>query len=139
MIIGVSPQNHADSYKYMRDKKDNKYLFGFEKMWVLAPDRHGGKSSINIFFNFTLAHNWEGIGRLSPLTALNKLAIFTSKIFPDIRADDNRVIFTGHSMGNDLFFIRLNFIGGHGAWHLAITNPDKALSGKYSSNYDLLT
>ncbi|XP_013398622.1 uncharacterized secreted protein ARB_06907-like [Lingula anatina] len=97
----VPPQNQADSYKRM---SNGKFIFGLEKAWVLAPTRHG-------------AHNWEGPGALTAMTALNQLEelLKGSKIFRNL-ASKNHVIFAGHSMG------------GHGAWHLSTHFPDHALA-----------
>lgn len=97
----VPPQNQADSYKRMEGKK---WVFGVEHLWLLAPTRHG-------------AHNWEGPGELTAMTALRSLAKLTKEspwIGP--QADKNHVVFAGHSMG------------GHGAWHLGTHYPDLALA-----------
>ncbi|XP_033104012.1 uncharacterized secreted protein ARB_06907-like [Anneissia japonica] len=98
---GVSAQNQADGYKRM---ENGDWIFGLDSAWVLAPTRHG-------------AHNWEGPGTLTAMTALHKLQELTKKS-PWLRnkADENHVIFAGHSMG------------GHGAWHLATHYPDRALA-----------
>jgi len=44
--VGVKPQNQADSYKYQRraanakkPAENAKWKFGFENMWILAPER----------------------------------------------------------------------------------------------------
>ncbi|RUS76488.1 hypothetical protein EGW08_015742 [Elysia chlorotica] len=96
----VSPQNQADSYKKM---VDGDFQFGVEGMWLLAPTRHG-------------AHNWEGPGLLTAMTALERLQEITrhSAVFR-LQADSSKVLFAGHSMG------------GHGAWHLATHYPDRAI------------
>lgn len=61
-------------------------------MWVLAPTRHG-------------AHNWEGPGELTAMTALKSLAHLTRESsWIRSKADPDHVVFAGHSMG------------GHGAW-----------------------
>ncbi|XP_038066251.1 uncharacterized secreted protein ARB_06907-like [Patiria miniata] len=98
---GVGAQNQADGYKRMQD---GRWIFGLETAWVLAPTRHG-------------AHNWEGPGALTAMTALEILQKLTqdSAWIPN-KADAQRVIFAGHSMG------------GHGAWHLATHYPDRALA-----------
>ena len=88
-LLAVPPQNQADSYKRM---ENGKFVFGVEHLWLLAPSRHG-------------AHNWEGPGELTAMTALRSFG----KLIKDApwigpQADVDRVIFAGHSMG------------GHGAW-----------------------
>ncbi|KAL8611053.1 hypothetical protein ACOMHN_042669 [Nucella lapillus] len=96
----VPPQNQADSYKRM---VDGEYQFGVRGMWLLAPTRHG-------------AHNWEGPGALTAMTALERLASLTlGHAWIDHAADSQHVLFEGHSMG------------GHGAWHLATHFPDRAI------------
>lgn len=100
---GVSAESQADSYKHMVKKK---FVFGVEKMWVLAPTRHG-------------AHNWEGPGEKTSLSALMNLASLTigKALWHDGKiADENVVIFAGHSMG------------GHGSWQLSTHHPDKAIA-----------
>ena len=89
-ILGVSAQNQADSYKYM---KNGKFVFGVDKLWLLAPTRHG-------------AHNWEGPGELTALSAVKELSLLTSKSLGYFSkcANSDLVVFAGHSMG------------GHGAW-----------------------
>nr|XP_054758103.1 uncharacterized protein LOC129264279 [Lytechinus pictus] len=98
---GVEAQNQADGYKRMEDES---WFFGLERAWVLAPTRHG-------------AHNWEGPGTLTSMTALQRLHQMMSEIawMPNKPLTD-QVIFAGHSMG------------GHGAWHLATHYPDRALA-----------
>ncbi|XP_030854704.1 uncharacterized secreted protein ARB_06907 [Strongylocentrotus purpuratus] len=98
---GVEAQNQADGYKRMEGES---WLFGLEKAWVLAPTRHG-------------AHNWEGPGTLTSITALESLHQLMSEVtwMPNKPMTD-LVIFAGHSMG------------GHGAWHLATHYPDRALA-----------
>lgn len=74
--------------------KNKVFMFGVEKVWLLAPTRHG-------------AHNWEGPGEVTSMTALNNLARLTnaSQKWLGKSADPDVVIFAGHSMG------------GHGAWY----------------------
>ncbi|XP_063426134.1 uncharacterized protein LOC134709942 [Mytilus trossulus] len=97
----VPPQNQADSYKYMVDKE---FVYGVDGAWLLAPTRHG-------------AHNWEGPGVLTALTALDTLSKLTDEYsWLTMKADQERVIFSGHSMG------------GHGALNLATHYPDRALA-----------
>nr|XP_006825285.1 PREDICTED: uncharacterized protein LOC102809823 [Saccoglossus kowalevskii] len=98
---GVQVQNQADSYKRM---ENGDWIFGFETAWVLAATRHG-------------AHNWEGPGALTSITALDTLEKITfSASWLKTKASASHVIFAGHSMG------------GHGAWHLATHFPDRALA-----------
>ncbi|CAG5121151.1 unnamed protein product [Candidula unifasciata] len=96
----VPPQNQADSYKKM---VNGEYQFGIKGMWLLAPTRHG-------------AHNWEGPGAMTAISALQALSSMTlaSEWF-SVRADSDKVLFAGHSMG------------GHGAWHLATHFPDRTI------------
>ncbi|XP_072171857.1 uncharacterized protein [Diadema setosum] len=99
---GVPAQNQADGYKRM--DKDGQWKFGLEKAWVLAPTRHG-------------AHNWEGPGTLTSMTALDRLEQLMAQVpWMVNKPVANQVIFAGHSMG------------GHGAWHLATHYPDRALA-----------
>ncbi|KAI8515053.1 hypothetical protein Bbelb_076440 [Branchiostoma belcheri] len=98
---GVSAQNQADSYKRM---EGGDWKFGIETAWTLAPTRHG-------------AHNWEGPGALTSMTALHRLQeLVESASWIQNKVDLQRVIFAGHSMG------------GHGAWHLATRHADRALA-----------
>ena len=88
-IAGISAQDQADAYKR---KIQEKWLFGVEGMWTLAPTRHG-------------AHNWEGPGELTAMTSLEKLAELTREHdWINAKANGKAVVFAGHSMG------------GHGAW-----------------------
>ncbi|XP_071079851.1 uncharacterized protein [Haliotis cracherodii] len=97
----VPPQNQADSYKKMVDKE---FEFGVEHAWLVAPTRHG-------------AHNWEGPGALTAMSAMFALTdIVRDSAWIEDKADPDHVIFAGHSMG------------GHGAWHLATHFPDRALA-----------
>lgn len=96
----VPAQNQADSYKRM---VGHEFQFGLEGIWLLAPTRHG-------------AHNWEGPGALTAMTALNRLAEIVQPLtWLKNKISTQHVIFTGHSMG------------GHGAWHLGTHFPDRAL------------
>ena len=68
------------------------WLFGVEHLWLVAPTRHG-------------AHNWEGPGELTAMTALRSLARYTREVpWIAVQANEDFVVFAGHSMG------------GHGAW-----------------------
>ncbi|KAJ8309431.1 hypothetical protein KUTeg_014305 [Tegillarca granosa] len=97
----VPPQNQADSYKQMIG---NKFVFGVEGTWVLAPTRHG-------------AHNWEGPGALTAMTAVDHLVTLSdSCTWISNKADPQSLIYAGHSMG------------GHGSWHLATHYPDRGLA-----------
>ncbi|KAK3593447.1 hypothetical protein CHS0354_020212 [Potamilus streckersoni] len=97
----VSPQSQAESYKRMIG---GEFVFGIKNCWLLAPTRHG-------------AHNWEGPGLLTAMTAVSSLAKLSvdNKWMKD-KVDPNHLIYAGHSMG------------GHGAWLLASHYPDKALA-----------
>lgn len=88
----MSAANQADSYKRMVNKD---FVFGVEKVWLLAPSRHG-------------AHNWEGPGELTSMSALENLAMLTQAAVSWLgkAANPEIVIFAGHSMG------------GHGAWYI---------------------
>ncbi|XP_052766387.1 uncharacterized protein LOC128207480 isoform X2 [Mya arenaria] len=97
----IPPQNQADSYKHM---VTGQFVFGFPRGWTLAPTRHG-------------AHNWEGPGLLTAISALGSLEALTQgDDWLTNKADSRHVLFAGHSMG------------GHGAWHAAIHYPDRALA-----------
>ncbi|XP_041353509.1 uncharacterized secreted protein ARB_06907-like isoform X2 [Gigantopelta aegis] len=97
----VPPQNQADSYKKM---VDGDYEFGVDKAWLIAPTRFG-------------AHNWEGPGALSAMSAMFEFKhIVEGCDWLSTKVDSSHVIFAGHSMG------------GHGAWHLATHYPDRALA-----------
>ncbi|KAL3875128.1 hypothetical protein ACJMK2_038060 [Sinanodonta woodiana] len=97
----VPPQSQADSYKKMIL---GEFVFGIENCWLLAPTRHG-------------AHNWEGPGLLTALTALSSLEkLSVDNKWMKNKADPNHLIYAGHSMG------------GHGAWLMATHYPDKALA-----------
>jgi pimeloyl-ACP methyl ester carboxylesterase len=101
---GVSASSQADSYKVGR-KDGRGFHFGVHDAWVVAPDRHG-------------AHNWEGIGRHSALSALFHAADASlDRDHWGVPAlDPESVIYAGHSMG------------GHGALHLAVLDPDRAIA-----------
>ncbi|ELU12464.1 hypothetical protein CAPTEDRAFT_191936 [Capitella teleta] len=62
------------------------------------------------------AHNWEGPGLLTAITAVDRLQEMTknSDWLPFKSTD--KLIVTGHSMG------------GHGAWHLATHYPDRVIA-----------
>ncbi|KAH3844315.1 hypothetical protein DPMN_086573 [Dreissena polymorpha] len=97
----IPPQNQADSYKHM---VGGEFVFGFPRAWTLAPTRHG-------------AHNWEGPGLLTAMTALDSLSSMTRDCnWIQNKADSKHVVYAGHSMG------------GHGAWHVATHFPDRALA-----------
>ena len=102
---GIPASNHADAYKMMPSGwKD--YLFGVEGYYVLAPSRFG-------------AHNWEGVGYLSAITALkslyylinNRIIKIYNKLLPKVYLENG--IIAGHSMG------------GHGAWITAMNSPNR--------------
>ena len=88
---GSTAQTHAEAYKRKESGKD-RWIFGVEGVWVLAPSRHGD-------------HNWEGPGELTAMTSLQKLAELTRKHdWINTKANSKAVVFAGHAMG------------GHGAW-----------------------
>ena len=120
----ISAQNQADSHKHMpRGASD--YVFGYERLWLLAPNRHG-------------AHNWDAVGLRSVRSALAALArlvnsqphlrmrlfaqlllvsctrtrVRTTEALFGARVHEEHVLLAGHSMG------------AHGAWHLATHYPD---------------
>ena len=96
--VGVAPQQQAESHKYM-PKKAKEFVFGYKNMWTLAPERNG-------------AHNWEGVGARTAVTALDALThLSAATAFPITSAD--RVHVTGHSRG------------GHGALVFAVNRPDR--------------
>ena len=113
---GVSARSQADSYKFMPAKgtvgytKKGKYRFGVEGAWLCTPDRHG-------------AHNWDSAtGQKTAMAAAEALASLTrqhtwasDETDPLQAADATRIVYAGHSMG------------GHGAWVLATSDPDRAL------------
>ena len=93
ILSGIAAQDHADAYKRKKvNSEKEEFTFGVEKMWILAPTRHG-------------AHNWEGPGELTAMTSLQKLAELTRKHdWINTKANGKAVVFAGHSTG------------GHGAW-----------------------
>ena len=113
---GVSARSQADSYKFMPANgtvgytQKGKYRFGVEGAWLCTPDRHG-------------AHNWDSAtGQKTAMTAAEALASLSNhhtwssdEMEPLQAADASRIVYAGHSMG------------GHGAWVLATSNPDRAL------------
>jgi pimeloyl-ACP methyl ester carboxylesterase len=93
--------------------KKGQYRFGVEHAWLCAPDRHG-------------AHNWDtATGQQTALAAAEALSTLSRHhrspasaadgpaLLP--AADAGSVVYAGHSMG------------GHGAWVLATSYPDRAL------------
>ena len=103
---GVDVSMQADSYKFKPRGalESEKYTFGVNNAWLLAPTRHG-------------AHNWEYTGHLSAMSALLNLPELIHSTYGDILpgVDTSRVLYTGHSMG------------GHGAWTLASHDTDRAI------------
>lgn len=92
----ITARDSADAYKMKFNDKDPEYRFGIEGAWLLAPTRHG-------------AHNWEGPGRRTALSALAALPQLAQRLaLPPV--DVSRVVVAGHSMG------------GHGAWLFAFAH-----------------
>lgn len=127
---GVSAMSQAEAYKVKHAPSDKEYTFGVEGYWVVAPSRHG-------------AHNWEGVGFLTAMSALQAV-VEQSRHFAESQAvqvaldgelvgatkgctagdwlssllcvppaDPTRVLFMGHSMG------------GHGTIVSAVRNADR--------------
>eukprot|EP00929_Paragymnodinium_shiwhaense_P102151 TRINITY_DN65337_c0_g1_i1.p1 TRINITY_DN65337_c0_g1~~TRINITY_DN65337_c0_g1_i1.p1 ORF type:complete len:939 (+),score=30.74 TRINITY_DN65337_c0_g1_i1:59-2875(+) len=104
----IPARDSADSYK-VKLSKDKDYRFGVSGFWLLAPTRHG-------------AHNWEGPGHITALSALRSLpeiAAVLQVAAPDI----NQVLIGGHSMG------------GHGSWLLAAALRDTAMGLASSASW----
>ncbi|CAE7837580.1 unnamed protein product [Symbiodinium sp. CCMP2592] len=76
--VGVEPQAQADAYK-MKPPEVEDYIFGYEEMWVLAPQRDG-------------PHNWEDVGLRAALRSIEVLAESQG-------ADPGRLVVHGHSRG----------------------------------------
>ena len=85
----IPVRDSADAYKHKpADAPPTAgYTFGAERYWVVAPTRHG-------------AHNWEGGGRMSAMSALDSLArMARDGLLPSTAPiDSQRVLYTGHSM-----------------------------------------
>jgi hypothetical protein len=98
---GITAYSQADAYKVMPPSM-SEYIFGVRGYWIVAPDRHG-------------AHNWEAIGDLSARMSLYQLQKALKRVpkLPQISLQGN--IISGHSMG------------GHGAWVVAVNNPDMVM------------
>ncbi|CAJ1430291.1 unnamed protein product [Effrenium voratum] len=100
--VGVEPQGQADAYK-TKGPQEADYTFGFENMWVLAPQRDG-------------PHNWEDRGLQSVFRAIDALVAWTAiGGSSGCAADADRLVVHGHSRG------------AHGAWGLATAAPDRVL------------
>ena len=80
----ITASDSADSYK-VKFSGDKDYRFGVVGAWLLAPTRHG-------------AHNWEGPGHLTALSALRALSEVASRLRVK-EPDAGRVLVAGHSMG----------------------------------------
>lgn len=97
---GIAALNHADAHKVMLPGAKD-YTFGVNSYYLLAPTRFG-------------AHNWEGVGYETALTAIRALTHITEtypSLFPKLHSTSHALL-SGHSMG------------GHGAWVLAHRHPD---------------
>ena len=101
--VGATPSSQADSHKYKPRESDPDYTFGFDRSWILAPERAG-------------AHNWEGQGHLNALTALEALASLSLQYNPAKAANASLVVAAGHSRG------------GHGACIMATHHTDTTLA-----------
>ena len=126
---GVSASDQADSFKL--GNAQGGYNFGVQGAWLVAPSRHG-------------AHNWEGVGMNSALSALFHATLASRELTansygeqqqqqsprsagggggtspsPAPPIDPLRIVYAGHSMG------------GHGAVHLAVLRPDRAIAGLF--------
>ena len=106
---GVAARAQADSYKFMPSPgapgftKKGKYRFGVAGAWLCAPTRHG-------------AHNWDtATGQRTAIAAAEALSVLSRRHAHGAAADAGRIVYAGHSMG------------GHGAWVLATSDPDRAL------------
>lgn len=100
----IPVRDSADAYKHKpAGVAGGDFTFGVDRMWVVAPTRHG-------------AHNWEQGGRLTSLAAVEALASAPPATLPSaVPMDRERVVFVGHSMG------------GHGAWLGAVQGASRAL------------
>eukprot|EP00605_Chrysophyceae_sp_TOSAG23-4_P000665 GSChrysophyteH1.ASY1.ANO1.747.1 assembled CDS len=102
---GVSALSQADAYKYKSQStpETEDFTFGVEGLWVVAPTRFG-------------AHNWEHVGELSAKQSIVEAQGILSRypeVLPQMLIQDR--IVGGHSMG------------GHGAWMLAVNDPDSTV------------
>ena len=60
--VGVSPQSQADAYKWKPQPGDEHYTFGYDGLWIVAPERPG-------------PHNWEDVGMRTVLSAIDALGV----------------------------------------------------------------
>jgi hypothetical protein len=112
---GLTATSQADAYKTMPPKA-SEYVFGVEGFFVIAPTRFG-------------AHNWEAVGSLSALHAVHALRDVLSHFpaLPQIATSS-----VGSESAHDLQLVDAGVVaghsmGGHGAWMLALANPQLAL------------
>lgn len=119
-----------------------KKLFKNSEFWNLSFFRHG-------------AHNWEGPGALTAISALFALTkLVQEHSWVPKKIDPNRVVYAGiqqYPVWYLMFFLRFSILyfsiadecllklkmmsywclghsmGGHGAWHLATHYPDRGL------------
>ena len=80
--VGATPSSQADSHKYKVKESDRDYTFGFDRSWILAPERGG-------------AHNWEGQGHLNALAALRALGHLSSSFDHEMAANTSLVVAAG--------------------------------------------
>ena len=100
---GISVRDSADAYKRKLAPSDESFVFGVDRLWVVAPTRHG-------------AHNWEQGGQRTALAAVDAMAaVLPPLMAPGVPMDSHRLLFVGHSMG------------GHGAWVGAVQGAARAV------------
>jgi len=103
--VGAKANDQADAHKYRgAGQKGDEFTFGFERCWVLAPEREG-------------AHNWEGTGYQTAMRSMHALANMTRhhSALKAYAADVARLLYTGHSRGGHGAFMT-----GHGAFMTGI-------------------
>ena len=100
---GIPVRDSADAYKRKVAPSDEGFVFGVDRLWVVAPTRHG-------------AHNWEQGGQRTALAAVDAMAAMLPPLMaPGVALDSHRLLFVGHSMG------------GHGAWVGAVQGAARAV------------
>ena len=102
--VGVKANDQVDAHKYKQGSgKRRDFIFGFERSWVLAPEREG-------------AHNWEGSGFQNAMHCIHALAraVAAHPALGDQQVDVSSRLYTGHSRG------------GHGSYMVGMHHPDTA-------------